>query len=139
MRKSLVVVLLISGCTGAQMLSDYRPAIDPVNTDVAKFEADLPECRSIASAQYDKYMREARENMVAQGLLGALTGAMVGAVAGSAYGRTGYGARTGAALGSVYGVSKSLWEADPRAASRRVVDRCLIQRGHTVISDLGRG
>ena len=144
MKHQMVAVVLVIGtplvgCTGAQVLGDYRPAIDPQKTNLVKFETDLGACREIAFAQYEKYRKEALNQAFASALAGALTGALTGAIVGDAYGHGSFGARTGAKLGAVYGVTASAWTADPKAASARVIDRCLTQRGHTILSDLGRG
>ena len=136
----LTAAAMATGCaSGVDVMAEYRPAVDPEFTAIEKFEADLVSCRAIAAAQYDKYMSEAVAESLAAGLAGALTGAAAGALVGAPYGQSGYGARIGAATGAVVGVSAEAWRSDPKGAAARVVDRCLVNRGHQVLSDLGRG
>ena len=135
-----ILAILVTGCmTGAQVLGTYRPAIDPENTDLAKFEVDLAACRKIATTQYDKYQEERSNQIIVGALLGAAVGAATGAVVGDIYGDSGYGASIGAVSGAAYGVGGAAWATDPKGAAARVLDRCLAARGHRILSDLGKG
>ena len=141
MARALLVVfgLIAAGCSGSQVLGDYRPAIDPANTNLAKFEIDLMACRQIAFSQYEKYQDERIADAIAGALVGAAVGAASGSIMGRPSGRGTTGARVGGQLGAIYGVGAGAWRTNPREAAAAIIDRCLTHRGHTILSNLGRG
>lgn len=128
-------LLALSGCVQPVALADYRPVVDPGRTNAAKFESDLTACRNIAlkvEADYKQQQQsEMATNMIAGLIVGAALGAAVGNSDGAAYGAA-YGATAGAASGDY---THDLVKFGPR----RIVDRCMTERGHVVLSDLGKG
>jgi outer membrane lipoprotein SlyB len=111
----LLAGALVAGCA-------WRPMVDPKNTDMARFETDLAECRQIAE----------------QGP-GAGGGAAVGAVAGYALGQvvartTGHAnvaneaGRGAAVIGGAKGAGAGA------QGKRAVIRNCLAGRGHRVLN-----
>jgi uncharacterized protein YcfJ len=136
--KMLAVALVaLSACTPPPTLDDYRPVVDPAKTNSKKFEADLTACRGIAkSAEADYTQRaqqEAQNQMVAGLLIGAIAGAAVGGNGQSTAAGAAYGGAVGAAAEGDY--THDLVTYGPR----RIVDRCMTERGHVILSDIGRG
>jgi len=69
-------------------------------------------------------------------LVGAITGAVVGGGSNYQGELTAYGAASGMAAGAAANdYSYDLVTFGPR----RVVDRCMTERGHTILNDIGRG
>lgn len=136
---SLTLVAL-AGCEPVQTLSEYRPVIDPKARSSRHYETDLVECRDIALKVEADYKKRASDEMAANLFAGLLVGAVAGAVVGNNTGnQSDYiaaGAAYGAAAGSVSGdYTHDLVTYGPR----RVVDRCMAQRGHVILNDIGRG
>ena len=132
MKLNLIFAIpLLAAC--AQPLTDYRPVVDPAQTDAAKYEADRTACLAIAESVQKEYRRRATEQAFANALAGALLGAAVGASVDGVSAGDGavYGSIAGPAAGSDYG---NLVRQGPR----RVVDRCMNNRGHRILADIGR-
>ena len=129
---AVLVALALSGCV--EPLGEYRPVVDPSKSSSAKFEKDLAACRAVATqaeAEYKaKQDKEMGQNLMAGLLVGALTGAVVG-------GNSDW-AGTGAAYGAAAGVAATDTELAV-GGPRRIIDRCMTERGHAILSDLGRG
>jgi len=128
-----LAAFLLLGCA-EQPLTEYRPVIDPAASKPAKFERDLAECRTIALAAEAKYKERAEQEMGQRLLVGLLVGAAVGAAVGDNSNWAASGAAYGAASGAA-SVDTELAVGGPR----RIVDRCLAERGHKVLSDPGKG
>ena len=133
-----ILIVCISGCTSN--LAEYTPVVDPYNTDMSKFQSDLVQCRGIAvqvKAEYEKQAsNEALTNMAVGVVVGAATGAIIGS--GSAY--QGDYAAAGAASGMASGAAASAEYARlARFGPNRIVDRCMSNRGYTLLNDLGAG
>ena len=133
-------ILTLSACASTDTLVEYSPIVDKQQTDMKKFNKDLVGCKSLAldvQADYKKRQSDqAMSNMIAGAFAGALTGAIVGS--GSSYQSdlTAYGAAAGATSGAaVNDYTNDLVKFGPR----RVIDRCLVNRGHTLLNDIGRG
>jgi len=133
----LPAFLLIAACTPPMTLDEYRPVVDPGKTNAAKFEQDLVSCRNVAKAAEADYkeraMKEQQNQMVA--------GLIIGAIAGAAIGGDGSSAAAGAAYGGAVG---GLSEGDTgydmvTYGPRRIVDRCMTERGYAILNDIGRG
>ena len=143
MTKKLSIIFL--GCTllgacATESLVDYSPIVDPKMIDQTKFDKDIVECRSIAlqvEADYRKRQSEqAMSNMLAGALAGAITGAVVGSGSDYQSELTAYGAASGMAAGAAANdYTRDLVKYGPR----RVIDRCMANRGHTLLNDIGRG
>lgn len=67
-----------------------------------------------------------------------MAGILLGAVAGAAIGDSGNYAAAGAAYGAGAGVAATDTEL-AQGGPRRIIDRCMADRGHTILNDLGRG
>ena len=130
--------LLLSAC-GAN-LAEYEPVVDPYNTDMTNFKGDLIQCRGIASEVKVKYEEQASKQALANAVAGAVSGAVVGAAVGSNTSYQGelaaYGAASGAAAGSA---ASAQYYSLARYGPNRIVDRCMSNRGYTILNDLGAG
>ncbi|MCE8417790.1 glycine zipper family protein [Rhodovulum sulfidophilum] len=143
MRYLLVVslaALSLTACAPVQPLSEYKPVIDPAQTSSRKFDRDLGECRQIAidlQAEYkDRAAKEAGRNI----LVGVLAGVAVGAIAGNNTGYQNDYILTGAAAGALGGAGSGDYGRDlVEYGPRRVVDRCMANRGYQILNDVGRG
>lgn len=124
--------LALTGCV--EPLEQYRPVTDPNSKIAHRYESDRAACYQIAKqaeATYEKRQQEELGQNLAAGLL-------VGAVLGVALGDNSQSAAYGAALGATAGAA----ETDTELATggpRRILDRCMIDRGHKIYSDLGKG
>jgi len=121
-------------------LLNYEPIVDPGQTEMAKYAGDLEECRSVALRVEADYKQRQQEELGRNVLVGALVGATAGAIVGNntSYKNEAikYGAVTGAAAGATSGdYTRDLVKFGPR----RVVDRCMANRGHAILNDIGRG
>lgn len=129
----LSVTLSLAGCV-QEPLTEYRPIVDPAKSSPAKFERDLAACRNVgvsAEASYKKRQEEEMgRNMMAGLLLGAVAGAVIGDSSNYAAAGAAYGAGAGAAS-----TDTELAKGGPR----RIIDRCMADRGHTILNDLGKG
>jgi uncharacterized protein YcfJ len=121
-------------------LADYRPIVDPSTANMPKFESDLVQCRSIAVEARTNYERQASEQAMTGLLVGAVTGAVVGSAVGSGSSYRGeltaYGAASGAAAGAA---SSANSQELARFGPNRIIDRCMVNRGHVLLNDLGLG
>ena len=133
----IAVAIMATACTEtSSRLETYRPVIDTSRTDVAKFESDLIDCRTIAS-RTEKELADRRKSEVAAGVL---TGVLTGAILGNVYGEDSDSTATGAAIGVVLGAGDvDTTDQEVKYGPRRIVDRCLAARGHNILSDTGRG
>lgn len=122
--------LALAACGYQPSLGDYRPVVDSYNTDMAAYEADRGQCVAVAmqaQAEYERQQRLKRESNMTIGLIvGAIAGAAVGSVSGDA----GDGALEGGLAETDY---------DPVTSPRKIVDRCMKNRGYEILSDLGKG
>lgn len=136
----IITVLTLSACASTDTLVDYSPIVDKQQIDIKKFEKDLVSCKGLAldvQADYRKRQNEqAMNNMLAGAVAGALTGAIVGSGTSYQSDLTAYGAAAGAAAGAgTNDYTHDLVKFGPR----RVIDRCMVNRGHTLLNDIGRG
>ena len=116
--------LALAACGYQPSLGDYRPVVDSYNTDMAAYETDRGQCVAVAmqaQAEYGRQQRLKREANMTIGLI-------VGAIAGAAVGGT-RGALEGGLAGTDY---------DPVTSPRKIVDRCIKNRGYEILSDLGK-
>ena len=128
----LAAALVLTACV--EPLTEYQPVVDPAKSSPAKFEKDLAACRNIglqAEADYKaRQNKEMGEKMVAGILLGAIAGAAIG------------DSSNYAAAGAAYGAAAGAASTDTELATggpRRIIDRCMSERGHVILSDPGRG
>ena len=115
----------LAACGYQPSLSDYRPVVDSHTTDMSAYEADRGQCVGIAlqaQAEYEHQQKAQRESNMTIGLI-------VGAVAGAAVGGT---------LGALEG-GLAETDYDPVTSPRKIVDRCMKNRGYDILSDLGKG
>ncbi|MFC3086766.1 glycine zipper family protein [Tabrizicola soli] len=135
-----VVMLALTGCAEIEPLTDYRPVVDPSRTNQARFERDLEACRAIAVQVEADYRQRQEEQMAANIMAGLIVGAITGAVVGSGSGYQGELAAYGAASGMAAGAAATDYTHDlVTFGPRRIVDRCMTERGHVVLNDPGRG
>ena len=136
---TLCAVVTLSGCV-TQSLATYQPVVDPYSTDMNAFQADLVQCRGIASAVKTQYEKQASAQAASSLLIGAATGALVGAAVGAGSANQGdliaYGAATGA---SASAASSNEYAAQVRFGPNRIVDRCMANRGYALLNDIGMG
>ena len=117
--------LALAPCGYQPSLGDYRPVVDSYNTDMAAYEADRGQCVAVAmqaQAEYERQQRLKRESNMTIGLI-------VGAIAGAAVGVT---------LGALEG-GPGETDYDPVTSPRKIVDRCMKNRGYDILSDMGKG
>ncbi|MCH1474591.1 MAG: glycine zipper domain-containing protein [Alphaproteobacteria bacterium] len=134
----ITVPLMLAACGYQPSLGDYRPVVDSYNTDMAAYEVDRGQCVAVAmqaQAEYERQQRHKRESNLTIGLIvGAIAGAAVGSVTGDA----GDGAVVGGTLGALEG-GLAETDYDPVTSPRKIVDRCMKNRGYETLSDLGKG
>lgn len=124
----LTAALALTACT-TETLATYEPVVDrPGN----RYAADLAECRALGATAEAEYTRRMGNEMAANLILGALAGAAIGGSYGDSY------VNDAALYGAMSGVGATDTE-QAYGGPRRIVDRCLASRGHTVLSDVGRG
>ncbi|MCC6864516.1 MAG: glycine zipper family protein [Rhodobacteraceae bacterium] len=136
----LLALIAIIGCTGPGPLTEYRPVVDRERTNMAQFESDLDTCRTIAMQVEANYSKRHNKQMTTNIIGGLLGGAIGGLIFGivindpmSIVGGAIYGGISGATKESDY--THDLLEFGPQ----RIVDRCMTERGHTILNDIGRG
>lgn len=135
----LCSVVLAAACEPIDQLADYRPVVDPGRTNAAKFESDLVSCRNIATQVEADYKEQQKKEVIGGLIAGALVGAATGAALGHNSGNQGAYVRTGVAAGAIGGAASGDTNYDlVKFGPRRVVDRCMTERGHVVLNDLGR-
>lgn len=128
-----VALIALTACEPVT-LADYRPVVDPGRTNAAKFERDLVACRAVATQAEAEYKERQQKEMGAN----LIAGLLVGAIAGAAIGDSGSWAAYGAASGAAAGVAATDTEL-AHGGPRRIVDRCMVERGHRVLNDPGKG
>ena len=136
----LIAVLTVACCAELEPLTEYRPVVDPERTNMPRFERDLEACRAVAVQVEADYRQRQQEQMGANIMAGLLVGAITGAVVGSGSDYQGELAAYGAASGMAAGAAANDYSYDlVTYGPRRVVDRCMAERGHTILNDIGRG
>lgn len=136
----LVATLAVTGCAKLEPLTEYRPVVDPARTNMPRFETDLEACRGVAVQVEADYRQRQQEQMGANIMTGLLVGAITGAVVGGGTDYQGELAAYGAASGMSAGAAANDYSYDlVTYGPRRVVDRCMAERGHTILNDIGRG
>ncbi len=135
---AIAVTLGVAGCGYQPSLSDYRPVVDSYTTDMAAYETDRGQCVSVALQAQAEYERQQREKRESNMTIGLIVGAIAGAAIGSASGDAGDGAIVGGTMGALEG-GLAETEYDPVTSPRKIVDRCMKNRGYKILSDLGKG
>jgi outer membrane lipoprotein SlyB len=134
--KLALTAAVLSACVQAEPITEYRPVVDPGRTNAAKFEKDLQACRAIAVRVEADYKKRQEEQMAAN----MMAGLLVGAIAGAAIGDSGDYIAAGAAYGAAAGAATNDYGYDlVKYGPRRIVDRCMSERGHVILNDIGRG
>jgi len=132
----LVIATTLVGCAELEPLTEYRPVVDTKRTNMVRFEKDLNECRDVALRVEADYKKRQGEQL-AQNLI---TGILIGVIAGAAIGDNSQSIAAGAAIGGVAGAAANDYTYDlVKYGPRRVVDRCMADRGHKVLNDIGKG
>ena len=136
----LAATLFSTGCAELEPLTEYRPVVDEERTNMPRFERNLDDCRAIAVKVEEDYRQRQQEQMGANIMAGLLVGAITGAVVGSGSSYQGELAAYGAASGMAAGAAANDYTHDlVTYGPRRIVDRCMAERGHTILNDIGRG
>lgn len=136
----LITFLAVAGCAELEPLTEYRPVVDPERTNMPHFERDLEACRDVALQVEADYRQRQQEQMGANIVAGLVVGAITGAVVGGGTNYQGELAAYGAASGMAAGAAANDYTHDlVTYGPRRVVDRCMAERGHTILNDIGRG
>ena len=131
--------ILLSACA-TESLVDYSPIVDPKMINQKKFDKDIIECRSIALQVEADYRKRQNEQAMSNMLAGALAGALTGAVVGSGSDYQSELATYGAVSGMAAGAATNDYTRDiVKYGPRRVIDRCMTNRGHALLNDVGRG
>ena len=134
----VLTTALLVGCGYRPSLQTCRPVVDSYQTDMTAFEADQAECITVAlqaQAEYDRQQKAQRESNLTIGMVvGALSGAVIGSLSRDA----GEGAVVGGTLGALEG-GLAETDYDPVTSPRKIVDRCMKNRGYEILSDLGKG
>lgn len=125
----LTAAVALTACT-TETLATYEPVVDRPGS---RYAADLAECRALGATAEAEYTRRMGNELVGNLIIGALAGAAIG----NAYGDGAY-SRDAALYGAVSGINATDTEA-AYGGPRRIIDRCLVSRGHAVLSDVGRG
>jgi len=107
---------------------------DPSTSASRRYESDLQACYSIAKKAEAEYQARQEKEMGQK----MMAGILIGAIAGAAIGDNSNWAAAGAAQGAAAGMAATDTELAV-GGPRRIIDRCMTQRGHIVLSDLGRG
>ena len=128
----VVTLCALSGCV--QTLEEYRPVVDSGATNSVRYERDLAACYSIAKKAEAEYQKRQQDELGANLIAGVLAGALVGA----AVGDNSDWAKTGAVYGAAAGAANTDTEMAV-GGPRRIIDRCMTDRGHRILSDFGRG
>jgi uncharacterized protein YcfJ len=133
-------ILSILGACGVESLAEYTPIVDPYRINQVKFDKDLEECRNVALRVEADYKKRQEEQMWTNMATGLLAGALTGAVVGSGSRNQGDLMAYGAAAGMAAGANSNDYTYDlVKFGPRRVVDRCMVDRGHKLLNDIGRG
>ncbi len=134
MRKSIALTSLIALTACVQPLTEYRPIVDPAKSKPEKFEKDLAACKAIGLQAEADYKAKQDKEMGANIMAGLIVGAIAGAAIGDSSDWAAYGAASGAASGAA-ATDTELAVGGPR----RIIDRCMTDRGHVILSDIGKG
>jgi hypothetical protein len=128
----LVTLFALSGCV--QTLEEYRPVVDSGASNSGRYDGDLAACYSIAKKAEAEYQKRQQDELGANLIAGVLAGALVGA----AVGDNSDWAKTGAVYGAAAGAANTDTEMAV-GGPRRIIDRCMTDRGHRILSDFGKG
>ncbi|WP_417245981.1 glycine zipper family protein [Celeribacter sp.] len=136
MKKTLLPIIAMTVLTACetQTLAEYRPVVDTSRVDTVQYERDLSECRNVAFAAEAEYKDRQAQEMGAN----MMAGILVGAIAGAAIGNGGNDIAAGAAYGAGVGAAGTDTEL-AYGGPRRIIDRCMSERGYAILNDIGRG
>jgi len=135
---ALAGALALAACGYQPSLGDYRPVVDSHTTDMAAYEAGRGQCVSIALRAQAEYERQQSAQRQSNMTIGLIVGAVAGAAVGSVSGDAGDGAVVGGTMGALEG-GLAETDYDPVTSPRKIVDRCMKNRGYDILSDLGKG
>ncbi len=136
MKTSLIfgmIGLMALGACSQPTLEQYRPVTDPYGPRSATYERDLNMCYSVAKRAEGSYRQQRNAEMGTNVAVGAIGGALIGAA---------FGNSDWAAIGATYGAASGVATTNTelaRGGPRRIIDRCMADRGHRIYSDFGRG
>lgn len=143
-QKSVAVLglcgLTLTACVEPEELIDYRPVVDTYKSNMTDFDTDLSQCRTIALQVEADYKQRQEEEMARNMVAGLIAGVLIGAVAGAGSDYQGDYVAAGAMAGAAGGLSEGDYTYDlVTYGPRRVIDRCMADRGYRLLNDIGRG
>jgi hypothetical protein len=135
--KYVVGFLALCACEPIQTLDEYKPVVDLSRVSAKRFDADLAQCREVAKTAEADYQQRAQKEATNNMVAGLIVGALVGAAAGD----NGRYIGAGAAYGGLAGAgAQGDYDHDlVTYGPRRIVDRCMADRGYHILNDVGRG
>ena len=118
---TLLCLLAVTACSSIEDLTGNNPIIDSQGVNLAQYNADLRQCEAYAE-----------QVAIAQKAgAGAVSGAVVGGVFGAVVGNSDT-AKKGAGIGAVGGGARCLGQGIHE--QERVIKRCLIGRGYSILN-----
>ena len=118
---SVAALSMLAAYGTRPLLVDYRPVVDSYNTNMATYEGDRTQCVNVAmqvQAEYDHREKEQRQsNMTVGFIIGAIVGVTLGTLEG--------------------GLAET--DYDPMTSPRKIVDRCMQNRGYEILNNEGKG
>lgn len=138
------VLLCACAITPQIALTEYSPVIDLEQVDQVQYRVDLEACRVLglkAQARYKAQREKEVGEAVAASLIGAALGAGGGALLSDRPSRgAGQGAIVGGAIGAAAGGTGVDYTRDiAKFGPTVIVDRCMQNRGYTLLSNPGLG
>ena len=111
---AIIAAAALSACT-TQTLEQYAPVVDRPS---ARYDADLAQCRQLATAKEAEYRQRQEAEIGANIVAGLLVGALLGAAVGDSGDWAAYGAAQGAVAGAT-STDTELAHGGPRGARGR--------------------
>ena len=132
MGPSLVILLQLAGCSGAQPVLYPNDVLKNAGEEQA--EQDIEACEELA----ENYVNTSGkgEKVAGNTVVGGAVGAATGAVGGAITGNVGLGTAVGAAAGATQGLLRGIFSSggsDSNPTYRKFVDRCLREKGYEPI------
>lgn len=127
--RTILISLIALSFSGCASITEQNPIVDPKVSNMANYDADLFECRTLATQV------NAGGSATGTAMVGAVFGSAIGAVIGAFEGGSGFGESIagGAASGAITGGVQGSLEAYEKKKS--IVGKCLEGRGYQVLSN----
>lgn len=135
-----LALMSVAACEPPAPLSQYSPVVDPAHVSQVRYNRDLEACRNIALKVEADYKQRQQKEMGQRLIAGLIVGALTGAVVGAGQSNQGDYIAAGAAYGTAAGAASNDYTYDlVKYGPRRVVDRCMTNRGYKILNDIGKG